>query len=120
MPVVRYRDTAQFEVADNKGQEAYFVFGVRKSGSSILNSIVGALAGMNGVQFIDVAGTLFKSGLRVADWQNDARLCELLRPGNVYGGFRNLPIGLARAPRFQESRKLFMVRDPRDALVSEY
>ena len=120
MPVVRYRNTAEFEVADNKDQESYFIFGVRKSGSSILNSIVGALAGMNGVQFIDVAGTLFKSGLRVSDWQNDPELRELLRPGNVFGGFRNFPIGLAGAPRFREWRKILMVRDPRDALVSEY
>jgi len=120
MPVICYRNTAEFEVADNEEQESYFVFGVRKSGSSILNSIVGALAGMNGVQFIDVAGTLFKSGLRVSDWQSDGGLCELLRPGNVYGGFRNFPTGLACAPRFRRSRKILMVRDPRDALVSEY
>src|ERR1700756_3655858 len=111
MPVIRYRETAEFEIADNETQQSYFVFGVRKSGSSILNSIVGALAGMNGIQFIDVAGTLFRSGLRVSDWQNDSGLCELLRPGNVYGGFRNFPTGLACDVRFRESRKLFMVRD---------
>jgi|SRR5579862_3296833 len=120
MPVIRYRHAVEFEVADDEDQESYFVFGVRKSGSSILNSIVGALAGMNGVQYIDVAGTLFKSGLRVSDWQNDSELCGLLRPGNVYGGFRNFPVGLACAPRFRQSRKILMVRDPRDALVSEY
>jgi hypothetical protein len=120
VPVLRYRNTAEFVVADNEEQQSYFVFGVRKSGSSILNSIVGALAGMNGVPFIDVAGSLFKSGLRVSDWQNDSELRELLRPGNVFGGFRNFPIGLASAPRFREWRKILMVRDPRDALVSEY
>ncbi|HEX3430347.1 MAG TPA: sulfotransferase domain-containing protein [Rhizomicrobium sp.] len=120
MPTVVYRDTAEFMIADNKEQESYFVFGVRKSGSSILNSIVGALAGMNDVQFIDVAGTLFKSGLRVSDWQNDTGLRELLRPGNVYGGFRNFPVGLVADPRFRKWRKILMVRDPRDALVSEY
>lgn len=120
MPVIRYRGCAEFEVADNEERECYFILGVRKSGSSILNSIVGALAGMNDIQFIDVAGTLFKSGLRVSDWQNDSSLCELLRPGNVYGGFRNFPSGLTCAPQFRGSRKILMVRDPRDALVSEY
>lgn len=120
MPVVRYRNAVEFEVADNEEQGSYFVFGVRKSGSSILNSIVGALAGMNGMQFIDVAGTLFKSGLRVSDWQNDSQLADLLWPGNVFGGFRNFPSGLASSPRFREWRKILMVRDPRDALVSEY
>ena len=120
MPTIRYREAAEFDVADDEGQDSYFVFGVRKSGSSILNSIVGALAGMNGVRFIDVAGTLFKSGLRVADWQSDGDLRALLRPGNVYGGFRNFPTGLACDPGFRRWRKVLMVRDPRDALVSEY
>jgi hypothetical protein len=117
---IRYRDVAEFDVADNPAREIYFVFGVRKSGSSILNNMVHAVATMNNVHYVDVAGTLFQKGLRAPDWQRDAGLCELLRPGNLYGGFRNFPFGLAGHEDFATSRKVLMVRDPRDALVSEY
>jgi hypothetical protein len=117
---VCYRDKVEFNIANDDERGLYFVLGVRKSGSSIFNSIIGALADMNSLRYVDVAGTLFKSGLRVSDWQRDTELRNLLRPGNVFGGFRNYPIGLAGDPRFAESPKILMVRDPRDALVSEY
>jgi hypothetical protein len=120
MLVIRYRDQVEFNVADDGTRESYFVLGVRKCGSSILNSIVGAMAQMNNLNFVDVGGTLFQTGLRVTDWQWDEELCALLGPGNVYGGFRNFPHGLAKSTRFWDSRKILMVRDPRDALVSEY
>lgn len=118
--VVRYRDQASFTLDEPKGDAAFFVLGVRKSGSSILNSIVGALANMNGFPFIDVGGTLFESGILVKDWQRDKALGAILRPGHVYGGFRNYPICLADDPLFKKSPKIFLIRDPRDALVSEY
>jgi hypothetical protein len=43
-----------------------------------------------------------------------------VRPGNLYTGFRNYPENLAGVPAFAEARKVFMFRDPRDALVSQY
>src|SRR5581483_992537 len=40
--------------------------------------------------------------------------------GNVYGGFRNYPSGFEQNRFFREGKKVLLVRDPRDALVSEY
>jgi hypothetical protein len=116
---VRYRG-AEFTVNEGPGATAFFVLGVRKSGSSLLNNLVKALAEKNGLNFVDVAGTLFKHGVAVSDWQTDASLADVLAPGNVYGGFRNCPTSLEGAPLFREGRKVLLVRDPRDALVSEY
>jgi hypothetical protein len=99
---------------------AFFVLGVRKSGSSLLNAIVMALAMLNNRRLIDVGGTLFEHNIRVAEWKRDPALLSLMHPGNVYGGFRDLPVCLADAPRFRAGLKLLMVRDPRDALVSEF
>ena len=117
---IPYRNLLDFEIADEPSKEIYFLFGVRKSGSSVLNNIVRAIATMNDMHYIDVAGSFFQKGVRVAEWQFDPELGTLLRPGNLYAGFRNFPVGLAQDARLLKGRKVLMVRDPRDALVSEY
>jgi hypothetical protein len=109
-----------FDIRQDDAAPAYFMFGVRKSGSSIMNAMVAALAQINHVNYVDVAGKLFGKGVGVPAWQNDAALGSLLHGGNIYGGFRNAPIGIIRHPLVVESRKILLVRDPRDALVSEY
>jgi hypothetical protein len=117
---VLYRELLEFDIADDSSKALFFLFGVRKSGSSILNSMVNVIAEANGVSYVDVAGTFFRNGHPVSTWQRDPELQVLLRPGNLYAGFRNCPMGLAGDPRFIAGRKVLMVRDPRDALVSEY
>lgn len=99
---------------------AYFVFGVRKSGSSLLNNITTELARLNGHKFVDVGDTFFSQNVEAIDWQFDPALAQILHPGNVYGGFRAMPFALLGNELFDRSPKLLIVRDPRDALVSEY
>lgn len=109
-----------FTLSDRVDAPHYFVLGVRKSGSSILNSMVTALAQRQGLPFVDIAGQLFKAGMKADDWRKDPALEALIRGGNVYGGFRNAPLGLNGSRAYAGSAKILMVRDPRDALVSEY
>ncbi|MCR0983679.1 sulfotransferase domain-containing protein [Roseomonas populi] len=111
---------AEFDIALAEDAPAYFLFGIRKSGSSIANAMITALANYSNVNFVDVAGQLFAKGVSVPAWQNDAGLGELLHGGNLYGGFRNAPLGILQHPRLQSGPKVLLVRDPRDALVSEY
>jgi hypothetical protein len=99
---------------------ACFVLGVRKSGSSLLNSVCGALANYNGRQLVDVGGTFFSSNVPLADWRCDPAVLNLVIPGNLYGGFRDMPHVLTQSVLFATAPKLLMVRDPRDVLVSEY
>ena len=97
-----------------------FALGVRKSGSSIFSSIVNALALHNGqANAVDIPGEMFKAGYRYTEW-NAKPLTDLVWPGNVYIGFRDAPTALYADPVFRKARKILMVRDPRDALVSEY
>ena len=91
---VRYKDSVEYEVADSPGKPMYFIFGVRKSGSSIFNNVLHAVARFNGVNYVDVAGELFQKGVPIQAWQADPELAAVLRPGNLYGGFRNFPTGL--------------------------
>lgn len=116
---VRYKG-ADFELSDQQDRPSFFVLGVRKSGSTILNRMLRTLSQHQGLAFLDVAGKLFEAGVRVRDWQRDPGLACLLGGGNVYGGFRTCPIALLDEPLFIACRKVLLVRDPRDALVSEY
>ena len=109
----------KFAIADG-GAQPIFLFGVRKSGSSIMNSMVHAVGDFNNAHYVDVAGRLFEQGQAVRVWQNDPKLGVLLRPGNVYGGFRDAPVGIKNHPLVRSGKKILLVRDPRDALTSEY
>ncbi|MCX8133825.1 MAG: sulfotransferase domain-containing protein [Roseococcus sp.] len=119
LSTIRFCDVP-FQVADDPARPPLFVFGVRKSGSSIMNMMVEALAQMNGMNFVDVAGRLFEAGVGVERWRADPGILALLRGGNVYGGFRNAPSLLLDSPFLTGGRSILLVRDPRDALVSEY
>ncbi len=100
--------------------ETCFVLGIRKCGSSIMNSIVTDLAKQNGKFYLDIAGRFFEADIPERIWRHDPATQNLLVAGQVHGGFRAMPLVFARHPLFTASRKILMVRDPRDALVSEY
>ena len=109
-----------FELDDHAEGAAYFIMGVRKSGSSMFNRVAQLLARYNNVNWVDVAGSLFNKNIKVGEWVRDPSFSEIIRPGNTYGGFRTFPSGIAGDPTFVAGKKVLLVRDPRDALVSEY
>jgi hypothetical protein len=110
----------RFHVGLRRGAPACFALGVRKSGSSVFSSIVAALAQFNARNVVDIPGTMFQHGYRWGDWNGHPRIADLLWRGNAYVGFRDPPTALYADPIFREGRKILLVRDPRDALVSEY
>jgi hypothetical protein len=109
-----------FEIDFGLEGPAYFVFGVRKSGSTLLNRVAAALSELNRRMFVNVGDAFFQQNVLPIDWQFDPALPEILHPGNVYGGFRDMPFPLLSSTLFERSPKVLIVRDPRDALVSEY
>ena len=101
-------------------QPAWFAFGVWKSGSTLLNQILIYLAQRNDANWVSIPDDLF---LRNIDFTGDYSSYipqQLIQPGNVYGGFRSFPRSLTALPTFIEGPKVLLVRDPRDALVSQY
>lgn len=111
--------SVSFTLSEGSG-EVLFALGVRKSGSSIFANIAAALAKASGVNVVDVPGTMFERGYRFSSWNDNPHVPGLVRPGNLYVGFRDAPTGLYGHPSFVGARKILLVRDPRDALVSEY
>ena len=97
-----------------------FVLGVRKCGSSIMNAMVADLARVSDRHYLDVAGGFFQADIPERVWRNDPMSQKLLVPGQTHGGFRAMPLVFADHDIFKAAQKILLVRDPRDALVSEY
>lgn len=108
-----------FDVANSPEKPWLFALGVRKSGSTMLYKLVIQMAKLNGYEPIDVPGTLFRKGAELSSWREPG-FGRLIKGGNVFLGFRALPDGLDEDPLFKQARKIFMHRDPRDALVSQF
>ncbi|MDO6523496.1 sulfotransferase domain-containing protein [Shimia thalassica] len=102
------------------GENAVICFGIRKSGSTMLHKIVNQMAELKGYLPVDIPGVMFSNGLTVSDWKTDKRIGEIFVGGNVYTGFRAFPSLFSSMPAYKSARKVFMFRDPRDALVSQY
>jgi hypothetical protein len=109
-----------FELSDASDSPAFFVLSVRKCGSSVLNQMAWALASGQGLPFIDVTGRLFDAGFLPNSWRTDPEVGRLIDGGNVYSGFRDFPTAIAGSAVFLRARKILLIRDPRDALISEY
>ena len=68
-----------FELDDRAEGSAYFIMGVRKSGSSMFNRVAQLLARYNNVNWVDVAGSLFNKNIKVGEWVRDPSFAEIIR-----------------------------------------
>ena len=101
-------------------RECAFILGVRKSGSTLLNKIIIDLCRYNNLPYFSIAEHAFQQNLRFKDWTRAEELQEVIKDGIVYSGFRALPLFLANNQLFKERKKILLVRDPRDAIVSQF
>jgi hypothetical protein len=97
-----------------------FVISIRKSGSTMLNQLMGQIAQRVGRPLFGVGDWLFSNNVLARALHEEEALCGILRPNVIYGGFRDYPTILERSELFRGARKLVYIRDPRDALVSEF
>ncbi len=111
--------TISFDVAQGGTGPSFFCLGVRKSGSTMLHKIVNFLAARNEINVVNLADKFFRNGFTFGDWSK-IDLDPLLAPANLYSGFRALPKNIAASEAYAEGLKVFMFRDPRDALVSQF
>ncbi len=123
-------NTIEVEIESNKkylinlppaiNKDCAFILGVRKSGSTLLNKVILDLCYHNKVPTFSIADRAFEQNLLVKDWQNCQELKQVVKDGIFYIGFRNFPTFIAQDSLFKDRKKIFLVRDPRDAIVSEY
>jgi hypothetical protein len=103
-----------------RGGAACFLLGIRKCGSTLLNQLCASLAQFNSCNLVQVAPGFFFANVLDTEWRYDPAVGVLFHGGNIYGGFRELPEVVAAHPVFRDGLKFLLVRDPRDALVSDY
>lgn len=98
--------------------DSVYTVALHKSGSVLFDNLVKAICKASGRSCVDIEVQLFRQGLNFSHC--DHLLLDFCgRPGFIYSGFRGLwQLMLLR--RFRDSRKLMLVRDPRDIAISFY
>ena len=95
-----------------------FLFSLPKAGSVLLNSLVRDLAAEVGLDYRSLMDEFFIAGVADDEIPDDIG-STLPADGCVFGGFRSWPERL-KVPILGDCRKVFLIRDPRDMLVSQY
>jgi len=101
--------------------EECYAFSLHKAGSTLLHNMINDVCRISKIPGFSIPDILFKEGVFEKEWEGDERILGLIKPGRVYFGFRQLPnILLAPSLNLKEKKSVLLVRDPRDALVSQY
>jgi hypothetical protein len=100
---------------------ACFAFSIHKAGSTLMHNMIAQVCAEANIPALNIPAILFREGIRDQDWRDDKRLLEFITPGRIYYGYRYLP-EILQGPEtaLENSKSVLLVRDPRDALVSEY
>jgi hypothetical protein len=100
---------------------ASFAFSIHKAGSSLMFGMIQVVCEVEGIPTISLPDILFQEGIRDADWNEDTSLTKYLSAGRLYIGFRYFPgLMMDKSLALHEKKSVLLVRDPRDALVSQY
>lgn len=108
----------EFDFIDSPLEESHYCLALHKSGSVLFYNLIEELAEAFGKPHFALETELFSRGVALVDCPLE--LTQILeKPGYIFHGFRTLWI-LPYVRRFRNSRKLVLVRDPRDIAVSYY
>lgn len=117
---IAYNGKTIFELPESRSPDINSVFfmSVHKSGSTLMNNMIRAACQMLDYEFVDIQSHFFNTG--VADRDIPAETSEIFKPkGYVYSGFRYFP-NQYDIPCLNDCPLVVLVRDPRDAVVSQY
>lgn len=113
--------TIEFEFEEPADRSAFFVFGLHKCGSTLLQSVAQNIClHYANIPVVKIPASCFSQGITDIEWRRKEELNSLIFDGYAYLDFRYLPEFLISNPVFNLSNKFLMVRDPRDAVVSMY
>jgi len=101
-------------------RESYFIFGVYKGGSTLLNNIFTRINSALGIPQIGIVQQATEQGIRFKHYEHKPELVQIIEPvGYCYNSFRRFLKFLT--PVFATPRKsILLVRDPRDIITSAY
>ena len=98
-----------------------YAFSVHKSGSTMMNKMIGEVCRKQDIPSVALPNWFFDEGIPPKVWSTDPELLPVCSRNLVYYGFRFLPpVFTDPALKLTDRRAVLLVRDPRDALVSQY
>lgn len=100
--------------------QSFFLFGIHKCGSTLMNKIFVDLCLKLQIPCIAIARAAFQQGIPDPVWGRSENLNSIIMDGYCYRGFRNYPVFLKGNSLINSRKKILLVRDPRDAIVSAY
>ena len=98
--------------------DSFFVFSCHKCGSTLQNNIIKEILYITDIPYIEINQNAFNQGVPMSSVCNDIQ--SIIYPiGYAYIGFRrffNFPLDID----LTKNKKIYLARDPKDALVSKY
>lgn len=101
------------------GFQSFFAWSVYKAGSTLLTRMLEDYLAAIKFPVLNVPGILFRSGLSSDIGKNEYKKI-LFQEGYAYVGWRNAAALKVELFDFGRVKNIFLVRDPRDRLVSSY
>jgi hypothetical protein len=99
--------------------DSCLALGFMKSGTVLLSGILASLIDGHGMRLANIPNQLFEAGIHLQSAQFD--FGQLFMPqGYCYGVFREIWPAMVLNPVVRSARKIFITRNPLDALVSLY
>ena len=111
-------EVVEFELGAPADIDSFFVFCLHKSGSTLLNTMLAELCEIAGVPIFEPEVLEFQNGFPLGTWKEDIQSLFFER-GYCFSGFRFLPPYL-KGFDISRFKKVLLVRDPRDMMVSHY
>ena len=105
--------------APGGSEPSFFLVGLPKAGSTLLNRVMRPVSNAAGFQYFSLYNELVKVGVEPDSVSFAASGNPFLPEGYCYGGFRGLG-GDLTLPEAARGRTILLVRDPRDMLTSLY
>lgn len=111
--------TLELEIPEPATRESFFLFGLHKAGSVLLNRTFSLCAEELGVPTIQISKAAFRTGIPDDQFNASPGLAQILFPtGYCYTGFRYFPPYLRAFFEVQPRLAILLIRDPRDILTS--
>jgi hypothetical protein len=98
-----------------------FALSVHKCGSTLMHAMIQQVCEKALIPNLSIPDRLFNKGIGIgSEWNTDPDLRALISEGYIYFGFRHFPTALKDDICAENVKSVLLVRDPRDALVSQY
>jgi hypothetical protein len=108
---------AAFDLDEPQDIQSFYLFAMHKSGSVLINRMISQSLSIARIPQIPLSELAFQAGLPENEILNPEEL--IFERGYCYRGFRGFPPYLKRF-EIAQNKKILLVRDPRDMVVSFY